>query len=80
MCPYTKQDSRVKEIIEAAGAVLIYAAPYSPDQMPIEYMYAFNQYKAYLRRHLGLHRRQVQDFATAHVLALSNVSREDMLG
>ena len=42
-------DPRVKQLIEGAGAVIIYSAPYSPELIPIEYM--FHQWKAFLKRH-----------------------------
>ena len=42
-------DKRVRELIENAGAILIYSAPYCPELIPIEYM--FHQWKAYLKRH-----------------------------
>ena len=41
-------DSRVRELIEGAGAIILYSAPYCPDLIPIEYM--FNQWKSYLKR------------------------------
>ena len=40
---------KVKDMINAKGAVLLYTAPYSPDLNPIEMM--FNIYKSYLKRH-----------------------------
>ena len=42
-------DLRVRELIEGAGAQLIFTAPYSPDLNPIER--CFHQYKAFLKRH-----------------------------
>src|ERR1700730_10840423 len=39
---------RVREMIEAAGATLLYLPPYSPDPNPIES--AFAKLKAYLRK------------------------------
>ena len=42
-------DPRVKALIEACGAIIVYSAPYSPDLIPIEYM--FHQWKAYLKRY-----------------------------
>jgi transposase len=39
---------RVREMIEAAGAALLYLPPYSPDFNPIEN--AFAKLKAHLRR------------------------------
>jgi transposase len=41
--------ARVIELIEGAGAYILYTAPYSPDRNPIELM--FNQYKMGLKRH-----------------------------
>jgi len=38
----------VQEVIEAAGATLLYLAPYSPDLNPIEQ--AFSKLKAHLRK------------------------------
>ena len=40
--------SRVREVIEAAGASLLYLPPYSPDFNPIEN--AFSKLKALLRK------------------------------
>ncbi len=42
-------DPRVRELIEDAGAILIFSSPYSPEIIPIEYM--FSQWKAYLKRY-----------------------------
>lgn len=42
-------DPRVRTLIEGAGAIIIYSAPYSPEIIPIEYM--FHQWKAYLKRY-----------------------------
>jgi transposase len=70
----THHDPRVKELIEAAGATLIYTAAYSPDLMPIEF--CFHQYKAYLRRYLRLHGREA--FGSLHVKALASISRSNM--
>jgi transposase len=41
-------DIRVRQLIEATGAIIVYSAPYSPELIPIEYM--FHQWKAYLKR------------------------------
>ena len=40
---------RVIELIESAGALLLYTAPYNPDMNPIENM--FRGYKSGLKRH-----------------------------
>jgi len=42
-------DTRVGSLIADAGAVLLYSALYSPDLIPIEYM--FHSWKAFLKRH-----------------------------
>jgi hypothetical protein len=59
-------DDRIKELIEGAGAKLIYTAPYSPDLNPIELM--FNLYKMSLRRHMTM------PWIDAHLAALSSVT------
>jgi transposase len=43
-----RHDDRVVEAIEAAGARVLYTAPYSPDLNPIEWMFA--QYKSSLKK------------------------------
>lgn len=43
-------NARIKEVIEAAGCVIEYLPPYSPDYSPIEL--TFSVLKAWLRRHL----------------------------
>jgi transposase len=40
---------KVRELIEDAGALLVYTAPYSPEYNPIEYM--FGEYKKALKGH-----------------------------
>ena len=42
------KSNEVREIIEAAGATLLYLPPYSPDFNPIEQ--AFSKLKAHLRK------------------------------
>ena len=61
--------TRVREIIEGAGALLVYTAPYSPELNPIEYM--FGEYKKALRRnsHDG-----TKDWFHVHWLGLDSVS------
>ena len=66
-------DPRIMEAIEAAGARLVYTAPYSPDLMPIEF--AFHQYKAHLRRHF----RHGVNFGQLHIDALCSISRNNMI-
>jgi transposase len=59
---------RVRDLIEGAGAKLIYTAPYSPDLNPIEFM--FSVYKAALQRftHGGY------DWQIANELALEEMT------
>ena len=70
----THQSDEFRELIERAGAKLIFTAPYSPDLNPIEY--AFAQYKAYLRKNS---RFTAAHPLTAHDLALDAVCRDNML-
>lgn len=56
----------VMDVIEEAGAKILYTAPYSPDKNPIEYMFA--QYKAALKRNDG------NSWEETHMLALMCVS------
>ena len=58
---------RVRDLIEGAGAKLIYTAPYSPELNPIEFM--FSVYKAGLKRRTG----QGTGWLAAHVLSLFNI-------
>ena len=60
---------RVRELIEAAGAILIYSAPYSPELIPIEFMFA--NWKAYLKRHND---EFCEDWYTVHLDALRSVT------
>ena len=69
------QNPRIKEMIEATGASLIYSAPYSPDLNPIEF--AFHQYKANLRRNFRRHNAQ-NTFEMLHLEALLSVTRSNM--
>ena len=66
-------DPRVKQMINAAGALLIYCAPYSPDLNPIEP--CFHQYKAYLRRHMPTG----ASIGQLHIDALSCITAQNML-
>lgn len=66
-------DDRVVEMIEAAGARVLYTAPYSPDLNPIEYM--FGKYKAMLKRYTG--GLNPQHWLTAHLNALLSISHQD---
>jgi transposase len=56
----------IKEIIEAAGAKLIYTAPYSPDLNPIELM--FGEYKKALKRFSKYH-----SWSESHYFSLQSV-------
>ena len=56
---------RVRELIEARGAMLRFLPPYSPDFNPIEH--AFSKLKASLRR-LGARTRETLDVAIAEAL------------
>ena len=60
--------SRLEPLIEAAGAKLIYTAPYSPELNPIELM--FGSYKASLKRY-----RQ-QSHHISHIQSLYSVTPE----
>jgi transposase len=66
---------RVKEIIEGAGAEVLFLAPYSPDFSPIEE--TFSKVKGILRR-VGARTREALVEATGH--ALDAVSRRDGVG
>ena len=68
----THHTPRVKELIQAAGAEILYTAPYSPDLNPIEEM--FSKYKAMLRRHRNI---SLED---AHVAALLSITPFDARG
>jgi hypothetical protein len=72
----THLDSRVRELIEAAGASLIYTAPFSPDLMPIEF--CFRQYKAFLRKNIHLFGRK--NWAALHHGALTCITHANMCG
>lgn len=66
---------RVKELIEEAGAEVLFLPPYSPDFSPIEE--AFSKVKGILRR-IGARTREALMEATGQ--ALDAVSRRDALG
>jgi hypothetical protein len=68
------QDPRFRDLVEDAGGILIYLAPYSPDLNPIEF--CFHQYKASLRRNF-CHGRGVS-IGDAHIQALNSVTHENM--
>jgi hypothetical protein len=61
----------VRELIEAKGAIIIYSAPYSPELIPIEYM--FKSWKDHLKRcHLDF----AKDWHSVHHAALNSVTPE----
>jgi len=72
------QDPIIRLIIEAAGAVLIYTAPYAPMDNPIEF--TFHQYKSQLRRHHVRGQRWDWDhFCGVHLAALRSITRDNMI-
>jgi transposase len=66
---------RAKELIEEAGAEVLFLPPYSPDFSPIEE--AFSKVKGILRR-VGARTHEALVEATGR--ALGAVSREDAMG
>jgi transposase len=66
---------RVEELIESAGAEILFLPPYSPDFSPIEE--AFSKVKGILRR-VGARTREALLEATGE--ALDAVSRRDAAG
>lgn len=66
---------RVKELIEARGATLMYLPQYSPDLNPIEKMWS--KIKAILRK---MKARTSEQLDTAIAAALSSVTAEDAKG
>lgn len=69
------KSARVKELIEATGAEVLFLPPYSPDFSPIEE--AFSKVKGILRR-VGARTREGLMEATGQ--ALDAVSRQDAVG
>jgi transposase len=69
------KSARVKELIEEAGAEVLFLPPYSPDFSPIEE--AFSKVKGILRR-IGARTREALLEATGQ--ALDAVSRRDAMG
>jgi transposase len=69
------ESARVKELIEGAGAEVLFLPPYSPDFSPIEE--AFSKVMAILRR-IGA--RTSEALLEATSLALDAVSRRDARG
>ena len=67
----THMNDRVKQLINGAGAYLLYTAPYSPDLNPIEL--AFKNYKTSLKRDYELGE---VDWYQAHLNAIDSVDRD----
>lgn len=67
-------DPRVKTLIEARGAILIYSAPYCPEVIPIEYM--FSKWKAFLKRH---YIEFNQEWYPVHMSALMSITPQEGL-
>ena len=61
--------TRIRQLIEGAGALLVYTAPYSPEFNPIEFM--FGEYKKSLKRHSHYNK---YDWLAVHQEGLSSVS------
>lgn len=61
--------------IRAAGCVLVYTAPYSPDLNRIEF--CFRQYKAYLKRHYKKRQFWV-NFCHFHAVVMLSITKDDM--
>lgn len=66
---------KVRELVEASGALLVYLPPYSPDLNPIEFM--FSKLKAALR---ALAARTREDVLEALRQALDTVTPSDAQG
>ena len=62
-------DPRVRRLIEGAGAVIVYSAAYSPELIPIDYI--FNNWKSYMKR---WHRDFTAKWLKVHVLALPSLT------
>lgn len=69
------KSARVRELVEGAGAEVLFLPPYSPDLNPIEE--AFSKVKGILRR-IGARTREALVEATGR--ALDAVSRRDAVG
>ena len=67
----THMNDRVRQLINGAGAYLLYTAPYSPDLNPIEL--AFSNYKSSLKRNYELGE---VDWYQAHLNAIDSVNRD----
>ena len=69
------KSTRIRKLIESAGASVLFLPPYSPDFSPIEE--AFSKIKAILR---GIEARTQQTLVEAIARALDAVSQRDALG
>ena len=69
------KSAKVRQLVEDAGAEVLFLPPYSPDFSPIEE--AFSKVKGILRR-VGARTREALTEATGR--ALDAVSRRDALG
>ena len=67
-------DHRILQMVQDAGAIIIFSAPYSPELIPIEYM--FHQWKSFLKRH---HQEFARDWFTVHHAAIASVTPEQGL-
>ena len=62
-------DPRVRQLIEAMGAIIVYSSPYAPELIPIEFM--FSKWKAHLKRH---HVNFNLDWNRVHTEALLSIT------
>ena len=69
------KSTKVRKLVESAGASVLFLAPYSPDFSPIEE--AFSKIKAILR---SIEARTQETLVEAIGQALDAVSRRDALG
>ena len=67
--------ARVRELVESAGATVVFLPPYSPDTNPIEM--AWSKVKAILRTHAA---RTWEALVDAVADALSKITLNDILG
>ena len=61
-------------MIESAGAIIVYSAPYTPEVIPIEFM--FGQWKAVLKRHEFEFQA---NWFEIHCLAVASITRQQGL-
>ena len=66
--------ARVKQLIEATGAVIVYSAPCCPEVIPIENM--FHQWKAYLKRYKSSFE---EDWCLVHHHTLASITPQQGL-